>query len=203
MKPLLISMLLSMLVVNAYSQNLSATETQIVQYINEHYADGEKLLIETVNINSGTLNKTGVKQVGDIFTKELEKAGLHTEWVSLPDSLKRAGHLVASRYGKNGKKIFIIGHLDTVFEPDMPVNPWHLLNDSTATGQGANDMKGGDMVAIIALQALESLHLLDSATIIVYFTGDEERAGTPVSVSRKDFIEREQTKKYIHILKTK
>ena len=190
MKPLLISMLLSMLVVNAYSQNLSATETQIVQYINEHYADGEKLLIETVNINSGTLNKTGVKQVGDIFTKELEKAGLHTEWVSLPDSLKRAGHLVASRYGKNGKKIFIIGHLDTVFEPDMPANPWHLLNDSTATGQGANDMKGGDMVAIIALQALESLHLLDSATIFVYFTGDEERAGTPVSVSRKDFIER-------------
>ena len=148
------------------------------------------MLIETVNINSGTLNKEGVKKVGAIFSRELEKAGLHSEWVPLPDSLNRAGHLVAIRNGKKGKKIFIIGHLDTVFEPDMPANPWKMLNDSTATGQGANDMKGGDVIAIAALQALQSMHLLDDATVVVYFTGDEERAGTPTSISRKDFIER-------------
>jgi glutamate carboxypeptidase len=174
---------------NAFSQ-LSATEQKIVAYINQHMSDANNMLIESVNINSGTLNKEGVKQVGALFTKALEKAGLQSEWILLPDSLKRAGHLVASRKGKKGKKIFIIGHLDTVFEPDMPANPWKQLNDSTATGQGANDMKGGDVIAIIALQALQSMHLLDDANIIVYFTGDEERAGTPTSISRKDFIER-------------
>jgi glutamate carboxypeptidase len=173
-----------------FSQPLSDAEKKIISYINLHIPEAKKLLADVVNINSGTLNKAGVKQVGNIFAKELVKAGFTTEWVNLPDSLNRAGHLVATRKGKKGKKIFIIGHLDTVFEPDMPFSPYTMLNDSTATGQGANDMKGGDIVAILALQALESMHLLDDATITVYYTGDEEKAGVPSSVSRKDFIER-------------
>ncbi len=176
-----------------FAQPLSDNEKKIISYINLHIPDAEKLLIETVNINSGTLNKAGVKKVGDIFTTEFKKAGFGTEWVNLPDSLNRAGHLVATRKGKKGKKIFIIGHLDTVFEPDMPFSPYKKLNDSTATGQGANDMKGGDVVAIIALQALQSMGLLDDTNITVYFTGDEEKAGVPTSVSRKDFIERAKT----------
>ena len=173
-----------------FSQNLSDTEKKIITYINGHINDAEKLLVETVNINSGTLNKDGVRKVGKVFTKEFIKAGFSTEWVNLPDSLNRAGHLVATRKGKKGKRIFIIGHLDTVFELDMPFAPFTRLNDSTATGQGINDMKGGDVVAIMALQALQSLGLLNDASVTVYFTGDEEKAGIPTSVSRKDFIER-------------
>ena len=178
--------------INGKAQNLSNTEKKIVAYINEHLPETKDLLIETVNINSGTLNIEGVKKVGAIYSAELEKAGLKSEWISLPDSLKRAGHLVATKKGTKGKRIFIIGHLDTVFEPDMPANNWTMLNDSTATGQGAIDMKGGDVVVIAALQALKNLGLLDNASIIVYFTGDEERAGLPISVSRKDFINRAQ-----------
>lgn len=51
-------------------------------------------------------------------------------------------------------------------------------------------MKGGDVVSIVALQALQSLGLLNDATITVYLTGDKEKAGVPSRVSRKDFIER-------------
>ena len=178
--------------INGKAQNLSNTENKIVAYINEHLPETRDLLIKTVNINSGTLNIEGVKKVGAIYGAELEKAGLKSEWISLPDSLQRAGHLVATKKGTKGKRIFIIGHLDTVFEPDMPANNWTMLNDSTATGQGAIDMKGGDVVVIAALQALKNLGLLDNASIIVYFTGDEERAGLPISVSRKDFIKRAQ-----------
>ena len=178
---------------NIFSQPLTDMEKKVISHINLHMKDAEKLLEETVNINSGTLNKTGVRQVGSIFARELVKAGFTTEWVSLPDSLNRAGHLVATRKGKKGKKIFIIGHLDTVFEPDMPPNPFTRLNDSTATGQGANDMKGGDIVAVYALQALNAQGLLDDTNIIVYFTGDEENAGKPNTVSRKDFIDRAKT----------
>jgi len=155
--------------------------------------DAEKLLSTAVNINSGTLNKEGVRKVGNLFNNEFLKAGFSTEWVSLPDSLNRAGHLVASKKGKKGKRIFIIGHLDTVFEPDMPAGPFIRLNDSTATGQGVNDMKGGDVVAIMALQALASLGLLDDVSITAYFTGDEEKAGIPTRISRADFIERAKT----------
>ena len=64
-----------------------------------------------------------------------------------------------------------------------------MINDSSATGQGANDMKGGDVVVILALQALHEQGLLKDAAITAYFTGDEENAGYPRSVSRGDFIE--------------
>jgi glutamate carboxypeptidase len=173
-----------------WAQTLSPLEQKIVDAVNNKMAYAEALLKESVDINSGSLNIVGVKKVGDVFAREFTKAGLTPEWVPLPDSLRRAGHLVATRKGTKGKKLFLIGHLDTVFEPDMPPNPYKKLNDSTATGQGVNDMKGGDVVVIIALQVLEEMGLLKDATIVAYFTGDEERSGSPTSVSRKDFIER-------------
>ncbi len=176
-----------------FSQDLSTDERKIITYINQHMPDAEKLLTDVVNINSGTLNKEGVRKVGAIFAKEFQKAGFTTEWVTLPDSLNRAGHLVATHKGKKGKKVFLIGHLDTVFELDMPFSPYTKLNESTATGQGVNDMKGGDVVIILALQALQSMGLLNDASVIAYFTGDEEKSGIPVSVSRKDFMERAKT----------
>ncbi len=193
MKKILIVVCTLLCTKNISAQPLSDAEKKIISYINLHMPETEKLLENVVNINSGTLNKAGVKQVGDVFAKEFVKAGFSTEWVSLPDSLNRAGHLVATRKGKKGKKLFLIGHLDTVFEPDMAFSPYTRLNDSTATGQGANDMKGGDIVAIAALQALQSTGLLEDASILVYFTGDEEKAGLPSSVSRKDFIDRAKT----------
>ena len=149
-----------------------------------------QLLKESVDINSGTFNVSGVKKVGELYGKELKALGFTVEWISLPDSLKRAGHLVAHRKGKKGKKLFLIGHLDTVFEPDMPKNPFAMLNESTATGQGVADMKGGDVLMIAALKALHKEGLLEDVTITVYFTGDEENAGDPREVSRGDFIER-------------
>jgi glutamate carboxypeptidase len=183
----------------APAKGLTKQEQQVLAWIDAHMPQAIELLKESVNINSGTLNIEGVKKVGALFAKEFEKAGFTTEWVAMPDSIKRAGHLVASRRPaaaatksstKSGKRLFLIGHLDTVFEPDMPANPFTMLNDSTATGQGVNDMKGGDVVVIMALQALEQAGLLKNTAITAYFTGDEEHAGYPRSVTRGDFINR-------------
>jgi len=172
------------------TQSLSKIEQQIVRSIEGDMPSTLRLLKESVDINSGTFNINGIKKVGDLYGNELRALGFIVEWISVPDSLKRAGHLVAYRKGKKGKKLFLIGHLDTVFEPDMPKNPFTMLNDSTATGQGVNDMKGGDVLVIAALKALHKQGLLDDVTITVYFTGDEENAGDPREVSRGDFIER-------------
>ena len=198
---------------------LSKEEQKVMDYIDANMPRAIALLKESVDINSGTLNIEGVKKVGAIFAREFEKANFKTKWVPMPDSLRRAGHLVASigfnneaenaivaktstatklnsskkkteiAKTKKGKKLFLIGHLDTVFEPDMPANPFTMLNDSTATGQGVNDMKGGDVVMIIALQALHVQGLLKDADIIAYLTGDEEHAANPREISRADFIE--------------
>ena len=172
------------------AQGLTKEEQEVMVWIDAHMPQAIEMLKESVNINSGTLNIEGVKKVGALFAKEFEKAGFATEWVARPDSIRRAGHLVASRKSGKGKRLFLIGHLDTVFEPDMPANPFTMLNDSTATGQGVNDMKGGDVVVIMALQALEQAGLLKNTDITAYFTGDEEHAGYPREVTRGDFINR-------------
>ncbi len=191
---LLIPILFGFLVSTA--QSLNDTEQKIAKQIDADLPYHLELLKNAVNINSGTYNKTGVRAVGKMFGDELRALGFTVEWIGLPDSLNRAGHLVAYRKGTKGKKLFLIGHLDTVFEPDMPANPFHMINDSTATGQGVNDMKGGDVIMIAALKALFKEGLLEDRTITVYMTGDEENAGKPNLVSRADFIQRAKLHDY-------
>lgn len=180
----------TLLFININGQSLTSNETKILSQVEKNMPEMTELLKNSVNINSGTFNIKGVRAVGEIYAAELKKLGFTIEWIVLPDSLKRAPHLVATRKGKKGKKLFLIGHLDTVFEPDMPPNPYQQLTDSTATGQGVNDMKGGDVIIIGSLKALKELNLLDDATITVYMTSDEENAGEPRNISRGDFIER-------------
>lgn len=172
------------------AQSLHPIEQKLIKKIEEHYPAMVDLLKNSVNINSGTFNIVGVKAVGQLYRQELEKLGFTIEWINMPDSIKRAGHLVATRKGTKGKKLLLLGHLDTVFEPDMPSNPFTILNDSTITGQGINDMKGGDVIIIAAMKAMHELNLLNNATITIYMTGDEENAGEPRSITRGDFIER-------------
>jgi glutamate carboxypeptidase len=190
MKKLLFFFAFLFLIAGSYAQSLSETEQQIIKNIEAEMPATLALLKESVNINSGTYNTKGVRKTGALYGKELAALGFTVEWIPMPDSLKRAGHLVAHRKGKKGKKLFLVGHLDTVFEPDMSPNPFTMLNDSTATGQGIGDMKGGDVLVIAALKALHKQGLLNDVTITVYFTGDEENAGEPRTISRGDFIER-------------
>jgi glutamate carboxypeptidase len=189
-KSILTITILLLLSAKTFSQNLTPTEAKIIALINAQLPQTEALLKKVVNINSGTLNKEGVREVGAIFRKEFDDLDFKTEWISLPDSLNRAGHLVAERKGTKGKKLFLIGHLDTVFEKAMAFTPYSYVNDSTVTGQGVNDMKGGDIVLLAALKSLKDNGLLDDTNLTVYFTGDEESSGKPTSVSRKDFVER-------------
>jgi len=189
-KSILTFTILLLISTTVFSQKLSTIEAKIIAQVNAQLPQTEALLKKIVNINSGTLNKEGVREVGAIFRKEFDNLGFKTEWISLPDSLNRAGHLVAERKGTKGKKLFLIGHLDTVFEKAMSFTPYTYLNDSTVTGQGVNDMKGGDMVLLAAIKVLKDNDLLDNANLTVYFTGDEESSGKPTSISRKDFIER-------------
>ena len=179
--------------ITTHAQQLSTKEKSIVDIITKNIPDNLRLLENIVNINSGTLNVKGVRKVGDILAKEFKSMGFTTEWVPMPDSLKRAGHLVASLNGKRGKKLILIGHLDTVFEPDMEPGPYKRLDDSTVTGQGVKDMKGGDVIILAALKALHEAGVLNGSNITAYFTGDEEKAGKPLSVSRADFITRAKT----------
>ena len=173
----------------SFAQKLSKTEEKIIKQVRLLNKESIDFLEKVVNINSGTLNLEGVKEVGDIFRNEFDAIGFDTHWFDMPEDMNRAGHLFASIKGTKGKRLLLIGHLDTVFEKNSPFQAFEQINDSMAYGPGANDMKGGDVIVLFALKALSKLNLLHKSTITVAFTGDEESTGKPLSISRKELIE--------------
>ena len=175
----------------AHAQKLSRQEQRIAAHAEAHAEEGIRLLERTVNINSGTLNPEGVREVGKVLRAELDALGMETRWIEMPDSLGRAGHLFAEtrpRRRGRGKCVLLIGHLDTVFEKDSPFQTF-TRQGSTARGPGVADMKGGNVVIVQALKALKAAGALDDAHVIAAFTGDEESAGRPLSISRGDLID--------------
>ena len=170
----------------AQTETISAAERALVSYIDAHNDESIALLEKVVNINSGTQNLAGVRQVGDIFRAELDALGFQTSWVD-GAAWNRAGHLVGTHSG-SGAPILLIGHLDTVFEPDSPFQKFERVNATTARGPGIIDMKGGDVIIIYALKALEAAGLLKSMSITVVMTGDEEAVGRPLAKAREALI---------------
>jgi glutamate carboxypeptidase len=173
---------------SAGAQQLSPQEQRIVRYVDAHSDEAIAFLERVVNVNSGTLNPEGVRQVGRMFQAPLDSLGFDARWIDLPDSLRRAGHLFAYRRGTQGRRVLLIGHLDTVFERDDPFQRF-VREGGMARGPGVNDMKGGDVVILYALKALHDAGALEGTTITVAFTGDEEAPGRPLEIARRDLIE--------------
>ena len=172
----------------ALSDGLSKAEKTIQTYVDKHMEEAIDLVEKVVNINSGTLNIDGNKTVGKIFQTELDQLGFNTYWVTYPETVKRSGHLFAEMRGGKGKKIVMIGHLDTVFEPDHPFQKFTRKGD-TAYGPGVSDMKAGDVSMIYAMKALDNVGVLKDLNLTLVFTGDEEKTGGPPSIVRKELIE--------------
>ena len=181
-------LIITMLCINGQAQKLTKTELKIIDKVKASHEESVDFLEKVVNINSGSLNLAGVREVGDVFSNAFDAIGFETRWIDMPQEMNRAGHLFASIKGKKGKKLLLIGHLDTVFEENSPFQTFER-RDSIAFGPGANDMKGGNVVMLYALKALYELNLLKKAAITVAFTGDEESTGKPLSISRKDLID--------------
>ncbi|MFX0555252.1 M20/M25/M40 family metallo-hydrolase [Maribacter sp. CXY002] len=186
---ILISLALTLLTFQLNAQKLSKTEKKIITSVEINNEAAIQFLEQVVNNNSGTLNLKGVKEVGAMFSKEFDAIGFDTNWIAMPSEMNRAGHLFAETKGGKGKKLLLIGHLDTVFEEDSPFQTFTRINDSIAHAPGGNDMKGGNVIILYALKALYENGLLNNAQIIAAFTGDEESAGKPLDISRKDLID--------------
>ncbi|MGB5272627.1 MAG: M20/M25/M40 family metallo-hydrolase [Flavobacteriaceae bacterium] len=178
----------ALLSVQGFAQNLNRAEKKLINSIENNNIEAIDFLKKVVNINSGTLNSDGVREVGMVFKEAFDAIDFKTTWVSMPEDMNRAGHLFAETSGKKGKKLLLIGHLDTVFEEDSPFQNFGMINDSVAHAPGGNDMKGGDVIVLYALKALHENGLLKDAQIIVAFTGDEESTGKPLDISRKNLI---------------
>ena len=163
---------------------LTPEEQKIVASVDAHRADFARDLQEAVAIDSATENLAGIRRMGEVFCRQLTELGFESRFVELPASTGRAGHLVAEHRGTMGKRVLLIGHLDTVY----PGANYRREGD-IVHGSGTGDMKGGDVVLIHALRALQDAGALADTQIIVVMTGDEEAPGNPIEVVRRDLLE--------------
>ncbi|MGB3166029.1 MAG: M20/M25/M40 family metallo-hydrolase [Alteraurantiacibacter sp.] len=169
------------------SAQLAPGERTIFTTVEKHFKEDVALLEAMVNINSGTHNHAGVRAVGDLLIPEFEALGFTAEWIDQAN-VERAGHLFLRHEGApDAPNMLLIGHLDTVFEPSSPFQSFAREGD-TAIGPGVVDDKGGIVVILSALRAMQAAGTLADANIVVALTGDEEDAGQPIAQSRADLV---------------
>ena len=166
---------------------LSAAETRMLQTVDAEQERTLSMLEKWVDQNSGSLNIEGVTKVGEMLRAELEPLGFKVQWVDMRET-GRAGHIIATHKGNGrGKRMLLIGHLDTVFEPDSPFQRWER-NGNEGIGPGSGDDKGGMAVIIASLRAMQAAGTLKRANIEVVLTGDEEDNGNPIDIARRDLV---------------
>ena len=163
---------------------LSPDEARIAAYVDTHQAEFAADLEAAVQIDSATENLAGVRQMGEFFRSKFAALGFTARFTDLPAATLRAGHLVAERKGTQGRRVLLIGHLDTVYPGAN-----YRREGNIAHGAGVADMKGGDVVLLHALQALASVGALEHTQIIVVFSGDEEAPGKPLAVARRELVD--------------
>ncbi len=187
-----IAMTLALLSTRPALATLSDAEERMVDFIDASNPAALELLIESVNINSGTMNLAGVREVGELFSTAFAALEFEVEWAD-GAAFERAGHLVARYRGSQAQvKVLLIGHLDTVFEPDSPFQTFTRIDDDNATGPGIADMKGGNVIMLRALAALREVGALERLDVTVVLTGDEELSGRPLALSKKALVEAAQ-----------
>lgn len=174
------------------SAELSRAEQRMVATIDAERERTLAALERWVNQNSGTMNFAGIEAVARMIRPEFEALGFTVERLDMK-AADRASHLVArhvarSRGNGRGKRMLLIAHHDTVFEPHSQFQRWERRGD-IAEGPGVVDDKGGIAVILAALRAMKAAGTLKNADIIVFLTGDEEDAGSPIAVTRGPLVE--------------
>jgi glutamate carboxypeptidase len=176
---------------------LSATESKIAASVDANADADLALLQQLVDINSGTMHLAGVEAVKDVLAPRFESLGFTVRWVPMQSQTARAGDLVAEHLcpageGRCGKRLLLIGHMDTVFEPSSSFQKYALVpgtDGKIATGPGVADMKGGLVVMLAALRAMREAGVLARLEIRIVLSGDEERVGDPMTVARRDLVD--------------
>lgn len=155
-----------------------------LQWIATQQPAMENLLEKWVNINSYTGNLQGLKQMTSALVEAFEPLGSQFELVSLPDRsiIDRNGSLAVQPLGKALHvtkrpsapiRIFLGGHMDTVYPPESPFQT-SARDGALMRGPGSADMKGGLVILLTVLQAIERSTLAEKIGWEVVINPDEE-----------------------------
>ncbi len=165
---------------------LSEAERRVADNIE---ARGDALL-DDLRLHVGTATgggyvgrgRVGLDETRNRFRARLEALGAETDlilgearpwWLLGGGEDEDAPPTAVCRRGRSGlPRVLIAGHLDTVHDPASDFRELTIRDDGTATGPGCVDMKGGLVIAIAALEALEACGVETSWSFLM--NSDEE-----------------------------
>ncbi|MGX9755588.1 M20 family metallopeptidase [Clostridioides difficile] len=150
---------------------MSTYLNEISKFVDENREEIISLWKEIVNIESYTNCKESVNKVAEKLKCEFEKEGLDCDLIDVGNN----GSTLVGTLGsnRNEKPIIFSGHMDTVFEiGTFGENPFKIM-EGRAYGPGVLDMKGGIVISLYVIKALNKIGYKDRPIKIV-FSGDEE-----------------------------
>jgi glutamate carboxypeptidase len=171
-----------------YQPHLRAVEEQAPALRDE--------LLRLSNVNSGSFNYDGVNRVADRLEALFAPLQAEAEAINVApfrstadDGSERERELGrALRLRKRPDaplRVFLCGHMDTVFGADHHFQQSRASGDDTLHGPGVADLKGGFLVMFLALSALEQSPWRDRIGWEVLCNPDEEigsRSSAPLLV---------------------
>ncbi len=150
---------------------------KIISFLNTAQSDFISDLAALVNIDCGTENKAGVDRVGAWIRDRCTAWGWEVQHFPLTDY---GDCWLARLRGQGAGRIMLIGHLDTVFPDGTAASRPLRFEGPKIMGPGTCDMKGGLLVGMYAMRALQLAGFTDFAELTFFFNSEEE-LGSPVS----------------------
>lgn len=165
------------------------TYDSYLQWIESQSQQMENLLIQWSNVNSGSQNTPGLIKMLQEIKNEVSSLNALTEEISLPPSngidgkgetieIPRVPALSLCMRPEAPIQVLLAGHFDTVFPEYSPFQRAEKITSSRICGPGVADMKGGLIVMIKAIQALERSPYAEMIGWELFFNPDEE-IGSP------------------------
>jgi glutamate carboxypeptidase len=144
----------------------------IASFLTSKEPDMFASLEEIVKIQSGSHNKAGIDLTAGTIIRAFQGLDVSTETI---EQRLQGNHLVvrSSAQPSAHEQVLLVGHMDTVFPEDTDFN-WYKADKDKSYGPGVVDMKGGLVVGIYALKALDKLGLLKHIPVTFVFNSDEE-----------------------------
>ena len=173
---------------------LSGAEQAIIETLPPLKAELIKTLLEWSSQNSGSHNANGLEAMrvllraraarldANVIDRELA-AGEYVTPAGEKKTVSYAPALEISKRPDAPIQLVLTGHYDTVFPKDFHFQDPKYLDDETVNGPGTADMKGGILVMMTALEALEQSQHASQIGYTVLLSPDEE-IGSPGSSKR-------------------
>lgn len=164
---------------------MNPEHAQLLSWIEAQAPALRGTLCALAEINSGSFNAAGVNACGERLRALFAPLGAQAEFIDLPPyrDLDDAGRPRTRPLGRALRlrqrpdaplRVFLCGHLDTVFGLEHPFQRVRALDGDRLNGPGVADLKGGLLVMYLALAALERSATRERIGWEALFNPDEE-----------------------------